>query len=270
MNHKDIKLCYAIIKKVKLMPILWKSFNFTYKSQKYKLIDMLKQILMILKQGYSWRFVSEIKTTINWNSIYKVFNKLNYYDIFKSTYIDTLKIYLKKGTNKKLQYISTDTSVCYNRYNNDKVGKNKYYKNKNASKLSIICDSNGHPLYLNMYKSNMNDSKILYEQLEEQPLIDLSYKKYFLADKGYDSTLLRNKLLDENYTPIIAYNKRNIKDVTKIKYLSKDHKEIYKKRIMVENVFCKLQNYKRLHKLYERKIKNYMGYLYLAFNLLLC
>ena len=111
MNHKDIKLCHAIIKKVKLMPILWKSFNFTYKSQKYKLIDMLKQILMILKQGYSWRFVSEIKTTINWNSIYKVFNKLNYYDIFKSTYIDTLKIYLKKGTNKKLQYISTDTSV---------------------------------------------------------------------------------------------------------------------------------------------------------------
>ena len=32
MNHKDIKLCHAIIKKVKLMPILWKSFNFTYKS----------------------------------------------------------------------------------------------------------------------------------------------------------------------------------------------------------------------------------------------
>ena len=186
MNRKDTKLCNAIIKKVKTIPILWKSFNFTYKSQKYKLIDMLKQILMILKQGYSWRFVSEIKTTINWNSIYKVFNKLNHYDIFKSTYIDTLKIYLKKGANKKLQYISTDTSVCYNRYNNDKVGKNKYYKNKNASKLSIICDSNGHPLYLNMYKSNMNDSKILYEQLEEEPLIDIPYKKYFLADKGYE------------------------------------------------------------------------------------
>ena len=32
----------------------------------------------------------------------------------------------------------------------------------------------------------MNDSKILYEQLEEEPLIDIPYKKYFLADKGYE------------------------------------------------------------------------------------
>ena len=61
MNHKDIKLCHAIIKKVKLMPILWKSFNFTYKSQKYKLIDMLKQILMILKQRVIYVFAIDAR-----------------------------------------------------------------------------------------------------------------------------------------------------------------------------------------------------------------
>ena len=68
-----------------------------------------------------------------------------------------------------------------------------------------------------------------------------------LADKGYDSSNLRSKLIEQKYEPIIAYNKCNTKDINKIKQLTISEKIIYKKRIKVENMFAKIKAYRRLN-----------------------
>lgn len=43
------------------------------------------------------------------------------------------------------------------------------------------------------------------------------HKHYFLADKGYDSNIIRNMLIEKGYYVIIPFNKKNTKNISKIK-----------------------------------------------------
>ena len=58
-----------------------------------------------------------------------------------------------------------------------------------------------------------------------------------MADKGYCSKSVRNIVKQNGYTPIIAFNKINTKDKSKIIKFTKFDKGIYKKRIIVENFY---------------------------------
>jgi len=181
----DDLLIQAIINTVKNSSIC-NSFNNTYKKQKYQLNDILPVILLILKNGYAWRFNEYLKINIHWNTIYKVFKKLSDNNIFKNNYISTLKKYIKKGKKNTLKFIHSDTSFIYNRYNSDIVKRNSYCKNKNVVKLSIISNSEGIPLNAKLYSGNINDAKILNDHLDDDLYTDNNNKKYFLADKGYE------------------------------------------------------------------------------------
>jgi hypothetical protein len=267
----DNLLIKAILENVKQNKNIFKHFNKTYKTQKYELVDLLPAILDMVKYNYGWRFNEKLKTVkCHWSTIYKMYTKLNKFGILKNTYILMLNKYIKLTPSKKLKIILTDTSTIYNKYNTDIVERNKINKNKNVMKISIITDSNGIPINVQIYSGNLHDSNILEQQLQDEfyinSLILDKYKKYFLADKGYDSTKLRNILTESNFYPIIAHNKRNIKDENKIKRLSKNEKKIYKDRIEVEHTFSKLkmQN-NRLNYVNEKKSINYLGFLYIAF-----
>ena len=76
---------------------------------------------------------------------------------------------------------------------------------------------------------------------------------------------MNNKLNELNYNTIIAYNKRNTNDITKIKKLTRDEKTIYKKRIKIENLNSWIKKNKRLYTFNEKTIHNYKSFLYLAF-----
>ena len=91
------------------------------------------------------------------------------------------------------------------------------------------------------------------------------YKDYFLADPGYDSKALKTELEKEGYKRIlIPQNKRNIKDIKKIKRFTDEEKNIYKKRLKIENTFCKMKNNRRICMRYDSKIENFMGFVYLS------
>ena len=90
-----------------------------------------------------------------------------------------------------------------------------------------------------------------------------------MADKGYDSSFIRNKLIDNGVKPIIPFNKRNTKDKNKIKYLNDADTKFYKKRIKIENTFSWIKKNKRISEINEKSMKSYMNFLYLAVNLLL-
>lgn len=265
-----------ILTKVKKIPILWKHFNFSYKSQKYSLTDILPCIFEVLKKSIDWRYVTNLKTNsknISWSAIYRVYIKLNKANIFEEVYVDNVKKYIKKCPNNKLKYILSDTTTIYNKHNEDCVKRNAYFKNKKVAKISPITDKYGVPLHIEVYSGNRHDSSILCEQLDNDFYINDDIldnnKKYFLADTGYDSKNIRDKLEAENMKPIIDYNIRNTKDENKIKKLTDKEEIIYKKRCRVENLFCKLKkNYRRCEFVYERHIKNYKGFLFMALFLI--
>lgn len=132
-------------------------------------------------------------------------------------------------------------------------------------KLSLITTDKDVPLNVDLYKGNLNDITILNVQLDKLDTSNFDKNKViFMADKGYDSSILRNKLSNYFYKIIIPYNKRNTKVINKIKILSNDDKILYKKRITIENTFLKIKKHRRLEIVYEKHFKNFISFIYLS------
>jgi len=71
--------------------------------------------------------------------------------------------------------------------------------------------------------------------------LNINFKNsVFMADAGYDSSILRKSLNNIFLKVIIPFNKRNTKDTKKIK------------------------SYIRLNTIYEKHINNYIGFIYLS------
>jgi len=56
---------------------------------------------------------------------------------------------------------------------------------------------------------------------------------------------------------MLHYNKRNTKDKTKIKTLTKQEKIKYKKRVKVEHFFGFIKGYPKINLVYEKTLSSY-------------
>jgi hypothetical protein len=159
-----------LIAHIKSKPKLYESFNFSYKTQKYTLNEILIDIVYIMRTGISYR---DLRSHLKWQTVYKVYRKLVLNKVFEMTYKDLLKKYYKRGgLSKKLRYISTDTTFIANKNGKDQIGLNKYYHKKKGNKISLIIDSNKKIINMKIYKGGKNDTKILEDQLKEDMIIN--------------------------------------------------------------------------------------------------
>ena len=263
-----IKLYVKLIKRNKT---LYKSYNFSNCKQKFSLELYLNYILYVFKTGISWRDLKGNRDGISWNSIYFNYRKLNSANIFKLSYIDLLNKYIKKDPKKKsIKIVSTDTTFVPNKKGKDCVGYNRFYNRKRGTKISIICDEYGVPLNVKLYAGNKNDASILIDQFNDKNCSLVSshllkkHTDYFLADPAYDTKLIRDHIENNNMTPIIKQNRRNIKDKSKIIKLTKKEEILYKKRLVIERLNNNIKMNKRLTVRYDVKIKSYTGWLFIS------
>jgi transposase len=266
------KLVNLIVKKVKTIPKLYKSFDFSNIHQKFTLNDYLDDILYVLKTGIAWR---DLRSNINWNSVYKIYCKLVEFKVIEQCYQDLIKKYCLKSSQSKLKVIMTDTTFIPNKHGIELIGYNTYYNKKNGTKISLISDSNGNPLNVECYTGNKYDCKILENHLDkisgDNPITynhKTEYNRYFLADAGYDSKKIRDKLTKLGFISLIARNKRNSKKPTK--KLTKKERTIFKKRLKIENMIKKIKDNKRLINRYDNKIEIFKGFIYLALSKIIC
>ncbi len=257
-------LIEIISEKVKTKKKLYKSYDYSNPLQKYSLEEYLEKILYVLKTGIAWR---DLECRMNWNSVFKAFRKLVKYGIIKECYNDIINEYLDKSSISKTKILITDTSFIPNKNGKDLIGRNKYYSKKNGTKISAISNDKGIPLYVNCYKGNRNDAKILESDIDKMtnsgPIKDIikeKRNKYFLADAGYDTNNIKSKLTKLNFKHIIAKNKRNNKKPIK----KTNNKKIFKKRVIIEHLFKRIKNYRRISNRYDCKINSFNGFLYLA------
>lgn len=120
-----------------------------------------------------------------------------------------------------------------------------------------------------LFNGKVNDAKILNIQLNETYLINSTLhdqnKDIFLADKGYDSSIVRESLLNKKYKRIIIpQNKRNIKNKELLVKLNKREKKIFNKRTSIERLFARMKSYKRINVRYDKYSESYMGFVHLA------
>lgn len=252
-------------------------YDFTYPNQKYTLNDIIDGILWILKTGMSYRDYSKISGKIHFNALntHMLFMVKN--DVFKQLYVKLLNDYIKRNRTSKLKYQLIDTTYINNQYGVQNLGRNKFYKNKKGYKVSCISDVNGIPLSILVNSGNMSDSKFIENHLNAMLIVTKAqsythhnrYKQYILADAGYDTLNFRNTCKNAGYIPIVDYNKRNTKNITKVKKLTNSEKLKYKKRLKIENMFSWFKKNKRVKELYEKSVDTYLSFVYLAFTKLL-
>ena len=120
------------------------------------------------------------------------------------------------------------------------------------SKLHAVCDGQGRPIVMILTEGQMSDHKgaaLLFDALPRA--------KELLGDKGYDSDWFRAALTARGITPCIPPRSNR-----KIQYHY--DKAIYKKRHMVENLFAKLKDWRRIHTRYDRCAHTFMSAICIA------
>ena len=191
-----------------------KIFNYKIKNRKYSNKTLIKCIINILKDGISFRSIGKYKK-IKWQTIYKFFCKLIQNNAIKIIFDNIVNDYNKKNINNNI--FITDTTLIPNKLGINDIGYNPQYPKHKSCKISIISDINGIPLNINCSAGNVNDSKILYNQLDDLQNTNsylLNNNNILLGDAGYDSNKLRNKLNIGNYSDS---EKQTIeKDITNI------------------------------------------------------
>ena len=120
----------------------------------------------------------------------------------------------------------------------------------------------------------MHDSKLFikdFNKIKTNKYIKKCTNKrlLLLADKGYDTKAIRSKILKSKMKCIIPFNKRNTKDVTKIKVLNESEKEIYKKRIKVEHFFGIIKRYPKINNVYEKTLCSYKNLVLLVSSMII-
>lgn len=272
MNYKQYKLSFFddLIKFILNHDKLTKSYDFSFKTQKYDLSVILSEIFYFCKSGISY---NDYRGPINCKTLNWHINKLSNSNIFEEYYIHCLNRYFKSNKTGKLKYNYTDTCFIPNKNGVELTGRNKYYKSKKGTKISLLTDQNNITFSLAIKAGNKNDAEIIIDNLNNLYINtqanDLKnsnkHKQYLLADKGYDSYKVRNEVNSKGYIPIIDYNKRNTKDPKKIKYLTKKEKKIYKKRSNIERLFSLLKgSNKRLIVRLEKKFITFKSIILIA------
>ena len=206
----------------KLYPNKFSSNN---NRHKYSIEKVVNTLYYILKSGVSYRdCISKMsKSAIHYHA-----NFFAKHNIFKKVYCELLTEYANTGNKDKFKLQSTDTSFIPNNNGISKIGRNKYYRNKRGSKLSVIVDSNGIPISCNLYCGNVNDAVCGATDIKHF-FINVNTNKYdksnryihyIMGDKAYDSKKLRKLYTELGYTPIIDFNRRNTQNPDKIKTLT--------------------------------------------------
>lgn len=117
---------------------------------------------------------------------------------------------------------------------------------------NALCDEKGRPCVLLLTPGNVHDCKVAQLCIEAMPP-----SAELVADKGYDSQALREWLVERGTKPVIPPRKNR-----KIQYGY--DRAIYKQRNVVERMFCRFKDWRRIATRFDRNIKNFMAAISLA------
>lgn len=124
------------------------------------------------------------------------------------------------------------------------IGHTKCGRN---TKLHAVCDGNGRPFVLLLTPGSVHDCKPARQCVEAMPPA-----AELVADKDYDSKALRDWLEERGTTAVILPCKNR---TVQYDY----NKDIYRQRNVIERMFCRLKDWRRIETRLDRNIKNFMA-----------
>lgn len=121
-----------------------------------------------------------------------------------------------------------------------------------TSKIHLCADAHGNPIDFEITGGEVHDSQIAPE------LIEKIKADYWVADKGYDSDVIRECARKKGMKPIIPRRFNSHKP-----NLDFD-KHIYKIRHLVENVFARLKHFRSVATRFEKLARNFKSIVFIA------
>ena len=120
------------------------------------------------------------------------------------------------------------------------------------TKLHAACDEKGRPHVLLLTPGNTHDPKVAMPPTNALPPSD-----YLVAATRYDRNPFRPWLTSPGPTPVIP-SKSNRK--VQIKH----DRQIYRQRNVVERMFCRFKDWRRVATRFDRNIKTFMATIAIA------
>ena len=125
----------------------------------------------------------------------------------------------------------------------------------NTSKIHLVVDAYGYPIRFIITGGEVHDCKVAPQLIQKKE----EKADFTIADKGYDSEALREKIREQGSTPIIPRKKNTTKqeDENFDSYL-------YKLRHLVENAFARIKHFRAIATRYDKLKRNYANMVALA------
>ena len=242
----------------------------TVRKRKYSFDYYIKNFIKMLSDNNNWENLKlDNDTPYHWKTIYNEYNKWSKDGIFETAYNYFIKenyFKLSKLKNNKFINLFIDVTKISNKNGSENIGINVEYKKKNVTSLTVICDSNKIPIGIQYMDVNIrpnkkntfnHEIKNVQNTLNTIP-IDFKYHKVnLIGDKGY---ITQEKFkLGHKKIPIITPKRKNQKiQNTNIE------KELLKDRYKIENFFAHIKTFNRIYLRKDKKIKNYMNFVYMG------
>lgn len=237
---------------------------------KNKLCDPSKLIKYDLKSYFNLYFLLH-KNNISYSNFYEIVDyaaSIGPANYPRRTALHTFKVKLSKLNLHKLIHdenitnhniITNDClidSVTVPNKCNSHLSGTYNYKGKKGVKITHITNDVGYPLISSIDAGNINDAKLGAKIITNNIDILKSNKINLLADKGYDSSIIRNLLINNDCSSIIPKNNRKtdnkvIKDIK-----CKERKKVNDKRKQLMNKQKELNKQKKKKENLKKRLKD--------------
>ena len=210
--------------------------------------SFLRAVLWVLRGGMPWRMLPE--SLGRWNSIFKRFSRWCGSGVWQALHAGCVHA-------PDLQAVFIDSTV--NRAHPCAAGASGSSAEAEAlgrsrggfsTKVHAITDALGNPLDFVLTGGQASD----IGQAETLLALTPEGTQAFVGDKGYDADALVLAIEKRGMTAVIP-PRGNRSEVRPCDWL------VYKERHLIECFFNKIKHYRRIFARYEKRARNYMGFL---------
>lgn len=222
---------------------------------------MFNAVLWIARSGAAWRDLPKERYG-SWETVYSRFCLWRDTDLLESLFI---------ALNREADYenLSIDSTVvtahqqsagastkcrCKKRGLNSAtlqhIGKSSV---GHTTKIHVVVDALGNPLYFQLSDGNLHDSVLAIEVLERVEIKGSN----IIGDRAYGALVIRTYVNTHEATYTIP-PKKNTKEPWAVDWW------LYKERHLVECFFNKLKHFRHITIRYDKLVTSYLAFVYVA------